>query len=97
MFVEVFRSRNYVVFLVRDEKEMVVGIMAARLIEFIRSKDAVSDEIANFLLNVGVLPPTRIVFHRNDERLFNFVAETFIKAERKLEAKILDIKKSVQM
>lgn len=93
MVVEVYKGSTYMIMIVRDENERVVGIMPVKTIDFYKRKKEVAEEISDFWLKVGVLPPAYIVFHRNEKKLLNFVSDTFKEAEKKLEEKIERIKR----
>ncbi|MCS7213052.1 MAG: hypothetical protein NZ927_02350 [Candidatus Calescibacterium sp.] len=95
MTVDVFRSKIYIIILVRDENERVVGVMPIKVVDFLKSKQKVSDQISDFFINLEVVPPVRIVFHRDDIKLANFISETFKEAERKIEQKIQKMREIV--
>lgn len=96
MVVEVFRGGTYVVLVVRDENERVVGVMPIRVKDFIKHRKRVSAETSDFLMSVGVLPPVRITFHRNDRKLMSFVSEAFKEAERRIEERIKLLEASIR-
>lgn len=96
MVVDVFRTKTYVIILVRDEDEKVVGVMPLKILDMLKYENKVVSDISDFMINLQVLPPVRIVFHRNDRKLRDFISKIFKEAEKKIEEKIERIKRMSQ-
>lgn len=93
MVVDVFKSKTYVIILVRDEDEKVIGVMPIRILDMLRYENKVSNDISDFMINLQVLPPVKVVFHRNDKKLMSFIWKIFKEAEGKIEEKIERLKR----
>ncbi|GEM_PF-6506455 len=84
MVVDVFRTKTYVIILVRDEDEKVVGVMPVKILDMLRYESKVISDISDFMINLQVTPPVKIVFHRDDRKLKDFVWKIFMEAEKKI-------------